>query len=91
MAEPPRGVWLAEHVVAVSLACVLNDLFTHDVAQLAGAQRLTDGFGRADPAAGAGNISARQWCLRIGRWNGFRVVDGGDGGAERGYGGAERG
>jgi len=32
MTEPLRGVWLAEQVVAVSLACVLSDLFTHDVA-----------------------------------------------------------
>ena len=35
MAEPMRGVWLAERVVAVGLTCVLGDLFTHDVAKLA--------------------------------------------------------
>jgi cytochrome c oxidase assembly factor CtaG len=38
MTEPMRGVWLAERVVAVGLACVLGDLFAHDVAELAEAE-----------------------------------------------------
>jgi len=83
MAEPMRGVQLAERVVAVGLACVLGDLVAHDVAELAEAERLADGFGRADSAAGAGNVSARHGAPGIGRRDGFRVVDGGDGGAER--------
>ena len=86
MAEPLRGVGLAERVVAVGLACVLGDLLAHDVTQLADAERLADGFGRADSAAGAGNVSARHGTVRIGRRDGFRVVDSGDGGAERGQG-----
>jgi hypothetical protein len=67
MAEPIRGVWLAERVVAVSLACVLGDLLAHDVVQLAKAERLAHGFGRARSAAGAGNVSARHRAPGIGR------------------------